>query len=189
MTGPGPGKRLPRSYAPGRLLRLLASDMPGHRLEQEGPGKGRFLPDEAGPVIEVIERVDRRFLGHTEIAQFRMVSPGSDGGKAHLTIRHTGKLRRQGVAVEVSSGDETIRRLAEKIATAESFTSAALTLDFTRFDVDRADGEWTTTVELMGASYVSLALPPMRSYVRLHADQRQALVETLTALNTQLEAG
>nr|MDP9495756.1 DUF3156 family protein [Actinomycetota bacterium] len=92
-------------------------------------------------------------------------------------------------AVEVSSGDETIRRLAEKIATAESFTSAAMVLDFTRFDVDRADGEWTTTVELMGASYVSLALPPMRSYVRLHADQRQALVESLTALNTRLEAG
>ena len=91
--------------------------------------------------------------------------------------------------MHVSSGDEAIRRLAERIATAESFTSAAMTLDFTRFEVVRVDGVWSSTIELMGASFVSLALPPMRSYVRLHADQRQALVDTLTALNNQLEAG
>jgi len=163
--------------------------MPGHQLEQESPGKGRFLPRDGGPVIEVVERVDRRFLGHTEIAQFRMASSGADRGHAHLTIRHTGRMSRQGVAVHVSSGDGAIRRLAERIATAESFTTAAMTLDFTRFEVVRVDGEWSSTIELMGASFVSLALPPMRSYVRLHADQRQALVDTLTALNNQLEAG
>jgi hypothetical protein len=64
-----------------------------------------------------------------------------------------------------------------------------MTLDFTRFELVRADGQWSSTIDLMGASYVSLALPPMRSYLRLHADQRQALVETLTALNSLLEVG
>jgi hypothetical protein len=29
---------------------------------------------------------------------------------------------------------------------------------------------------------VAIALPPMRSYVRLHADQRQAMVGSLTRL-------
>ena len=170
------------------MLRLLSSDMPGHRLELEGPGDGRFLPLQGGgPVIEVTERVDRRFLGHTEIAQFRIVSPAADSGPARLSIRHTGNLRRQGVEVEVSTGDESIRRLAEGIGEDGGFKSAVMNLDFTRFEVVRSDRRWSSTVELMGASYVSLALPPMRSYVRLHADQRQALVETLTALNAHLE--
>jgi hypothetical protein len=163
--------------------------MPGHRLEQEGPGHGRFVPLDGGPVIAVTERVERRFLGHTEIAQFRVVSPATDPGSAQITIRHTGKLRRQGVAVEVASGDQSTRDLAEGIGNDDAFTSSVMTLDFTRFELIRADRQWSSTIELMGASYVSLALPPMRSYVRLHADQRQALVETLTALNSLLEVG
>jgi hypothetical protein len=161
--------------------------MPGHRLELEGPGDGRFVPLQDGPVIEVTERVDRRFLGHTEIAQFRIVSAAADTGNARLSIRHTGKLRRQGVGVEVSIGDESTRLLAKSIGDDHAFTSAAMNLDFTRFELARVDRQWSSTVELMGASYVSLALPPMRSYVRLHADQRQALVETLTALDAHLK--
>lgn len=161
--------------------------MPGHRLELEGPGDGRFVPLQDGLVIEVTERVDRRFLGHTEIAQFRIVSAAADTGNARLSIRHTGKLSRQGVEVEVSSGDESTRRLAKGLGEDDAFTSSAMNLDFTRFEVVRDGRRWSSTVELMGASYVSLALPPMRSYVRLHADQRQALVETLTALDAHLK--
>ena len=56
-----------------------------------------------------------------------------------------------------------------------------------------SDGETlTATVELMGASYVSIAFPPMRSYIRLYPDQREALVATFGELErvaSQLEKG
>jgi hypothetical protein len=44
----------------------------------------------------------------------------------------------------------------------------------------------------MGASYVTIAFPPMRSYVRLYPDQREALVATFGELErvaSQLEKG
>jgi hypothetical protein len=160
--------------------------MPDHRLDQESPGRGLFVPTSGGPTIEVVERVDRRFLGHTEIAQFRLALPASGAGSARLVLRHTGKLRRQGVAVEVAKGDESTRALATAIGSDQAFITPVMALDFTRFDIERSDSEWLITVELMGASFVSLALPPMRSYIRLHRDQRGALVDGLTALSARL---
>lgn len=91
--------------------------------------------------------------------------------------------------MDVLIGGESTRRLAGLIADDETFTVSAMALDFTRFEVDRSGGGWLATVELMGASFVSLALPPMRSYVRLYADQRRALVDTLGVLATHLERG
>jgi hypothetical protein len=160
--------------------------MPDHRLDQESPGRGRFVPTSGGPTIEVVERVDRRFLGHTEIAQFRLAVPASGEGFGRLVLRHTGKLRRQGVAVEVATGDQSTQALATAIGADQALVTPVMALDFTRFDIERSESEWLVTVELMGASFVSLALPPMRSYVRLHRDQRRALVDSLTALGARL---
>jgi hypothetical protein len=137
-------------------------------------------------VFEVRERVDRRFLGHTEVAQFLMTVEGAPGPTAHLRVGHTGKLNRQGIAVVAREGDEAAKRLAAEIEGDESFAEPSLILDFTRFDAHRSDGEWSVTVELMGASFVTLALPPMRSYVRLHPDQRDALLTALAALGGHL---
>ena len=186
MTGASRVGRLPRSYRSGRLLGLLAHDFPGHRLERLGPGRGRFVPDGEGPVIEVRERVDRRFLGHTEIAQFLLIVDVAPGPPAQLEVRHTGRLKRQGVELAVLAGDEQVRGLAGRISDDGAFTGPGLALDFTRFDLDRSASQWTVTVELMGASFVSLALPPMRSYIRLHDDQRDALVAVLATLERHL---
>jgi hypothetical protein len=60
--------------------------------------------------------------------------------------------------------------------------ASALPLDFTRFAILGGASGWSAEVELVGASHVAIALPPMRSYVRLHADQRQAMVGSLTRL-------
>jgi hypothetical protein len=175
-------QRLPRSYKEGRLLRLLAGDLPGHWVEQSSPGRARFVPVNGGPVIDVRERVDRRFLGHNEIAQFQSSAPATSPGPAHLRIRHTGRLKRDGVEVTVTDGDESVRALARAIEADVPFVAAVLPLDFTRFEIRRRDRGWLCTVELMGASYVSLALPPMRTYVRLHTDQREALVDSFSAV-------
>jgi hypothetical protein len=168
------------------LLGLLAHDLPGHDLELSAPGRGRFSPKGEGPEFDVRERVDRRFLGHTEIAQFLQVVEGAPGPSAHLRVRHTGALKRQGIEVVALAGGEDAERLAAQLEGDGSFTAAGLILDFTEFDAVRSDGEWSVAVELMGASFVTLALPPMRSYVRLHPDQRDALLTALAAVDRHL---
>jgi len=182
MTGGVAKRRLPRSYREGRLLRLLAADMIGHSMEQRGPAAARFVPAGAGPVVEVTERVDRRLLGHSEIARFETRSPLATPVTAKLAIHHSGRWTREGIEVRVSDGDETGAGLAHAIEADRGFVGAVLPLDFTLFEVSAAAGDCRSTVELMGATFVSVALPPMRSYVRLYPDQRQALIGSLTAL-------
>jgi hypothetical protein len=183
MIGHQAGHPMPRSYKEGRLLRLLAGDLPGHWVEQASPGRARFVPVNGGPVFDVTERVDRRFLGHNEIAQFEVRAPCSVPGAGRIQIRHTGRLKREGVRATIAEGDTTVQNLAGAIEADAPFVTAVLPLDFTRFDLRRAGAEWVATIELMGASYVTIALPPMRSYVRLHADQREALVDSFAALS------
>jgi hypothetical protein len=183
MIGQEARRRLPRSYKEGRLLRLLAGDLPGHWVEQASPGRARFVPVNGGPVFDVTERVDRRFLGHNEIAQFEVMVPCATTGTGRIQVRHTGRLKREGMRVTVIEGDETVQALAGAIEADAPFVAAALPLDFTRFDIRRIGEGWVATVELMGASYVTVALPPMRSYVRLHSDQREALVDSFAALS------
>ena len=184
MITSGRNPRLPRSYQPGRLLRLVQGDLPGHLLEHADDGVCRFVPTEGGPTIEVTERVDKRFLGHIETARFMVRMPAPGSGPARLSIRHRGRFKREGIVVEVVSGDDAAHLLADDIGSDVDFARATNPLDFTRFEVEWDEGLWIATVELMGASFVSLALPPMRSYVRLHADQRDSLIASLTALSS-----
>lgn len=174
--------RVGRSDRPGRLLRLLEADLPGHRLHREGDRVGRFQPTNGGPALTVVERVERRFLGRNEVAQFRVTVPVESTEPAHLTVAHKGRLRREGVTVEVKEGGRREVALAGKVESDPGFVEAALPLDFTRFDLIRSTEKWTVTVELMGASHVSIALPPIRNYVRLFPEQREALLATLEAL-------
>lgn len=174
--------RVGRSDRPGRLLRLLDADLPGHRLRREGDRVGRFEPTNGGPSLTVVERVERRFLGRNEIAQFKVTVPTEGTQPAHLRVVHKGRLRREGIAVEVREGRPQEASLAETIESDPGFAQAALPLDFTRFDLIREGKQWKVTVELMGASHVSMALPPIRSYVRLYPEQREALLGTLEAL-------
>lgn len=166
----------------GRLIGLIAADLPGHRLVGDVDGGAVFVPDGGGPVLEVGVRVEKRFLGRTEVARFRTRGPATGSAPARLTIRHSGRLRREGVTVVVEEGSPDAVELADAVSSDLEFAAAALALDFTRFDVE-LDGEvCVATVELMGGSLVSIAFPPIRSYVRLHVDQREALIGSLSAL-------
>lgn len=174
--------RFPRSYRQGRLLALVAGDLRGYRLDRIDAGTAFFHPVDGGPVLEVTERVEKRFLGHFETARFEVRAPARGWGEARLQARHTGRIKREGVTFDLIAGNSAAADLGRALESDAAFTAAVLPLDFTRFDVELSAGHCVATVELMGASFVSLALPPMRSYVRLHPDQRQALVASLSAL-------
>ncbi len=176
--------------ASGRLLGLIAGDLQGHRQTGTADGLTAFVPESGvGPTLVVGQRVQKRFLGRTEIAQFRVEGLASGKGPARLSVHHTGKLRTDGIEIRVVEGSGAVAAVADSLAADTVFAAAAASLDFTRFDI-ALDGErFRATLELMGASFVSIALPPIRSYVRLHRDQGDALIGCASALQRLLGDG
>lgn len=167
--------------ASGRLLALVAADLPDHSPVGNTNGLTVFVAVD-GIELVVGSRVKRRFLGRTETAVFQASTPAPSRGPALLQVRQTGALRRRAVEPRVVTGEADAVRVAAALAGDKSFQSAATRLDFTRFDIELDEDACTATIELMGASMVAIALPPIRSYVRLHADQRDALLDSLRAL-------
>ena len=49
-------------------------------------------------------------------------------------------------------------------------------LDFKRYELLAEAGAYRVETELIGASEVITALPPMRRYIRLYPDQKSALI-------------
>lgn len=150
--------------------------MPDHSRQ---PGEGvwaSFAPAKGTLPLEVASRIDKRFLGRTEIAVFRTRYDVSLFDESTVELRHTGSTRRSGLTARTKTGGEAASRLAEALSTDRALTEAVLPLDFTRFEVGGDQTGCHARVELMGASHVAMALPPIRSYVHLHADQREALL-------------
>lgn len=168
--------------AGGRLLSLIAADLPDHSQADDSDGLAVFVGGDGSELV-VGSRVKRRFLGRTETAVFQTTTAAPAIGPAHLRVRQTGMLRRGEVVVEVVAGSEEAGALADRLSSDPELTSAVGVLDFTRFELVFEDGRCTTTVELVGGSMVAIALPPIRSYIRLHPDQRHALIRCLRGVS------
>jgi hypothetical protein len=167
VTSPGP----PSS----RLIGLIEGDLSGYRREAGDEGWVRFVPAGGGPVFELASRIEKRFLGRTEIAVFRADFDVSLPEESIIALRHTGGLKRTGVTAVLVEGGESGQRIAAALATDRMLAEAVMPLDFTRFDVVCGPAGCWAEVELMGASHVAIALPPIRSYVHLYPDQREAM--------------
>jgi hypothetical protein len=135
-----------------------------------------FVPVGDGPVFDVASRVEKRFLGRTEIAVFGVDLDVSFPEEGEIAMRHTGRLKRTGMTAAPVSGGESTRRLASVLASDGPLAEALQPLDFTRFEVSLSREGSRAEFELMGASHVAIALPPIRSYVHLHPDQREAMI-------------
>jgi hypothetical protein len=169
------------------LADLVAADLPGYHRRPAEQGAVHFDPDNGGMPLEMTQKVERRFLGRTTVARFHstLVSPAD---KCRLVIRHKGFRRRAGIEVSVVEGGVFASAIALKLEDDRDLIQAIAPLDFKRFEL-RSDGEtWRTTVELVGASLVAIAFPPIRSYVRLYPDQRSALISTFHSVSRALEA-
>jgi len=130
-------------------------------------------------VFELASRIEKRFLGRTEIAVFRADFDVSLPEESIVTLRHTGGLRRTGVTAVLVEGGESGQRIASALASEPGLAKAVMPLDFTRFEVICGPAGCRAEVELMGASHVAIALPPIRSYVHLYPDQREAMTSGL----------
>jgi len=162
-----------------RLAGLIEGDLAGYRRETGDDGRVRFVPVGDGPVFEVASRIEKRFLGRTEIAVFRAGIDVSPPDESIIALRHTGGLKRTGVTAVLVEGGESGERVAAALATDRSLAEALMPLDFTRFEVICGPAGCRAEVELMGASHVAIALPPIRSYIHLYPDQREAMTKGL----------
>lgn len=160
-----------------RLVALLEGDLPGHRRETGDDGQIRFVSAEDGPVIEVSSRIEKRFLGRTEIAVFEMDLGVALPEESIIELRHTGGFKRSGVTAVAVEGGEEAGLVAAALASDVAVSEALLPLDFTRFEVHRDPVGSRARVELVGASQVAIALPPIRSYIHLYPDQLEAMVK------------
>lgn len=162
-----------------RLAGLIDGELSGYRRETGDEGRVRFVPVGDGPAFELASRIEKRFLGRTEIAVFRAGIDTSLPERSVVALRHTGGLKRTGVTAVLVEGGEAGERVASALATDPSAAKALMPLDFTRFEVIGDPGGCRVEVELMGASHVAIALPPIRSYVHLYPDQREAMTRGL----------
>jgi len=171
-----------------RLAGLIEGDLSGYRREAGDDRRVRFVPAGDGPVFELASRVEKRILGRTEIAVFRAGIDVSLPDESIVALSHTGGLKRTGVTAIAVEGRESGQRVAAALASDHSLAEALMPLDFTRFEVVSGPTGCHVEVELMGASHVAIALPPIRSYVHLYPDQRHALEKGLEEVRRVLEA-
>lgn len=141
----------------------------------------------------VQERVESMFLAHTVCCEFRLLVPVSSTlaelPPARVVIRHTGTLRRQGIACTVEgSRDEALLAIARRLETDPLVIRALLPLDFRRCELHLAEGCWQLCIEHFGASELVTTLPPMRRYIRLVSEQRTAMLSSLQVCRTLLAA-
>lgn len=159
-----------------RLASLIEGDLAGYQRDVDEHGRVRFVPVGEGPEFDVASCVERRFLGRTEIAVFGVDLDVAFGGEGTIEVKHTGRLKRTGVKALVVKGGESVQHLASALASDGEVAEALQPLDFTRFEILLGPDRCRVELQLMGASHVAIALPPIRSYVHLHPDQRQAMI-------------
>lgn len=161
------------------LRRVLAELAPDH-AERVAGNRARVAVDGREFAVEVVTR-GKMMLRITD-STFVATGPAWPGPLV-LEVSHTGRLRRTGTAVRVRTGGVRGQALADRLVADPGLRAAALPLDFTRFEVRSVDGVLASSITLMGASMTRMRVPPNTSWIRLHDDQRRALLATIAALD------
>jgi hypothetical protein len=190
---------------PADLLAHVAADLTGCEVVRGDRGSAVVTPADGRPAFRLEVRSERRRLLHLQTLLVHVdgphvaateVSAADVAGAATLVFHHTGQLRRTGLTATIRSAGRgrrwsgvvppAVAAVRDRLLADGALEAASLTLDFTRFEVAVVDGRWRATLELMGASHVRTTLPPSARYVRLHPDQRDALLATVAVLHARL---
>ena len=134
------------------------------------------------------ERVEAHLLMHIVTCEFQLQLPAPQGGEVSLELRHTGALRRTGLACVYRKGDRArFARLRDRLLQQAALVAALMPLDFKRLHLDLAGGCWTLTLEHMGGSEVVNRMPAFRRYISLNPAQRDLLLAALKGLARLVE--
>ncbi|MBI3145042.1 MAG: DUF3156 family protein [Pseudogulbenkiania sp.] len=177
-------ERQPKGYRPGLTLERVRRDLAPFDCTMPDATRLCCTAVAGAPVFEVHERVEPLFLSHTVLCEFVLSLPaGKVGeGSGRIEIRHTGVIKRQGIACVVKQGAPALLvALAERIQYDAVLQAAILPLDFRRCVLTHDDQGWRVLIEHFGASEVVNRFPAMRRYIRLTAEQRGHLLDSFTA--------
>lgn len=135
------------------------------------------------PLSIVVGTRGRMLLRITETT---FVIPGpawAEGTDVEVAVSHAGAVRRTGLRIRPVAGGEAAADLAQRLQADPALVAAAEPLDSTSFRVRVVDGQLEAAIVLMGASMTRMRVPPTATYVKLHDDQRAALLATAAALD------
>ncbi|QBF26419.1 DUF3156 family protein [Pseudomonas tructae] len=174
-------ERAPAGYRPGLTLQRVQANLGLDSFVVLAPGQGCF--DWAGQTVQVRERCEAHLLMHLVLTEFSLKLPASDQGNAHLELHHSGSLRRSGLRVRLRKGTPALQAQVQgRLQAQAALLQALMPLDFKRLRLQRHEGQWTLTLEHIGASEVVSRLPAFRRYIRLSPEQRQHLLAALQGL-------
>ena len=188
MANLNPGvNQPPRSYQPGYLLSLVVREFSGFESRTLAADQAE-LTTPNGLTFIVRERVEKRFMAHTVIAEFFFPLKDTPPGEAEIQFSHTGAFTRTGLRGQVKRGGPDATEVEQRLTTNEAFVQTILPLDFQYFQLwQDADG-WHALTGQVGGAWVVMALPPTRRYVPLGRDQVAALVATFEQLQTLFDS-
>lgn len=181
-------RRLPAGYRPGLTL--------GHLLRNLGPVQVEWLEPSVTVIgsadlawrAELRECVQAHLLMHIVTCEFRLNVPAPKEGEVRLELRHTGTLRRTGIACVYRGGDESaFARVRDLVASDAALLADLMPLDFKRLSLQRRSGQWQVTMEHMGGSEVVNRMPAFRRYIQLSPGQRSHVLGCLTRLSEVLQ--
>ncbi|WP_409301425.1 DUF3156 family protein [Pseudomonas sp. KCJK8993] len=179
--------RPPSGYRPGLTLGQLRRDLVGLGYVGQDAARGRFHCPRRDLEFDVAECAQAQFLMHIVVCQWQLRVPAAGPGRARISLRHTGAIRRQGLTARVRDGEQADwAPLIQRLCQDPQLLAELLPLDFKRLELHRDDQGWQVRLEHFGASEVVNRLPGMRRYIRLNAVQREALLDSFAHLQRLL---
>jgi len=174
--------RAPSGYRPGATLACLARN-----LGQQGLAGGVMHDPAQGWQAKVHERVEAHLLMHIVTCEFQLQLPAPHGREVSLELRHTGALRRTGLACVYRKGDQArFTQLRDRLLQQAALVAALMPLDFKRLALAWRDGQWLLTLEHMGGNEVVNRMPAFRRYIPVSPQQRAHLMASLAQFNALL---
>ncbi|GLO13533.1 hypothetical protein PPUJ20028_21140 [Pseudomonas putida] len=175
--------RAPSGYRAGATLACLARN-----LGQQGVAAAGVVQDPAqGWQARVYERVEAHLLMHVVTCEFQLQLPALQGGEVTLELRHTGALRRTGLACVYRKGDRArFAQVRDRLLQQAALLAALMPLDFKRLILVCRDGQWQLALEHMGGSEVVNRMPAFRRYISISPQQRAHLMASLAHFNSLL---
>lgn len=181
-------QRQPSGYRPGETLAHVRRNFGGLSFEALEPTRGRFAAAD-GLFFEAQERTHSELLMHLVLTDFVLQVPSREVGALQIELRHTGAVRRTGLACKRRAGEAAaLAALEAALLHDQPLRTVLMPLDFKRLVIGRGEaGGWTVSLEHMGASEVVNRMPSFRRYIRLDDRQRDGLLQSLSALQRILQ--
>ncbi|MDZ3992717.1 DUF3156 family protein [Pseudomonas sp. Teo4] len=179
--------RAPAGYRPGVTLDHLSRNLGQAGIRLLEPAAGVIGGPAPGWSAEVRERVEAHLLMHVVTCEFQLCIAARQQGELKLEMRHTGAIRRTGLACVHRSGDKArFAQIREQLLNDAPLLAALMPLDFKRLTLEWRDSRWYLTLEHMGGSEVVNRMPAFRRYIKISPEQRDHLLASLALFSELL---